>query len=464
MTTQTTDQTQQLIKGKAAIEALKSALQTGLDDLCAITIQDALEPAQPGDKVFPATYLGKDENGNDEATYAWEEVGNGENKRRLFLLDSIPSQARRLATALLKLSAPPVPRLLLVDGVDKPIIGTDHQPVSTLTANHRLYDMVFQSGKFAKSGNPSPETTAASGEKSKPELTFFAESYFGRALLGANQANASPVFEFCPSVLLFGGWNSRLSSWGTKFRRAITSRIVAEELSSGRRTASRVDILGIEHVGTVEYDKKTPHRWKLLSAEDAKSKAAEGAERKELSKIGLGFIPPSVESQGGIYAENVTHSVVLNIAELRHLRFNSLSGGADEAAKKETEQQKPARNALARSVLATLGLLAYAMQAQGGYNLRAGCLLRRKQSTVQVVLRGHSPDKDKTLMFETLDELLAPLKELYLTLTQSEGLKTVGLDWCAEENFPKVRVGDELAKVLKMVGVEFAEEPTPATS
>lgn len=443
------------IRGDAATDALKNALQADLGNLCAITIQDALEPVQPDDKVFPSTYLGKDENGKDAASYAWEDVGQGENRKRLFLLDSIPSQARQLATALHELTAPPVPRLFLVDGADNPIIGTDRQPVSTLTANHRLYDMVFQSGKFAKEGKPSPVADGANNKKSKPELTFFAESNFGRELLGANQSNASPVFVFCPSVLLFGGWNSRLSSWGTKFRRAITSRIVAEELSAGKRTASRVDILGIEHVGKAEFpkDKKLHHRWKLLDASASKN-VPEGFDRDELSKINLGFIPPQISPLGGIYPAGITHSFVLNIAELRHLRFDRTKLASDEGGKKQGDNATQ-RNHRARSVLATLGLLAYALQSNGGYNLRTGCLLRRKQSTIQVVLRGHSPDKDKTIEFGSLDDLLNPLKQLYQTLTQPEGFKSVGLDWCEENNFPKVRVGDELAKVLKMVGVEF---------
>jgi len=430
--------------GEDAKNALLGAIETNLDKLCAITIEDALGPALPGDKVFPATYLGD----ANISTYAWEEIGSSEQKRRLLFLDSIPSQARRLATALHQLTEPAVPRLLLVDAKDVPIIGTDRQQVSTLTANHRLYDMVFQSAKFVKSGLDTGRSDGK-GNPTADELTFFAESEFGRNLLSANQADASPIFKWCPTVLLFGGWNSRLSSWGTKFRRAVTSRIVALEQSQGRRTASRVDVLGIEHVGTVEYDKKAPHRWRLLSAEEAKAKAAEGTERKKLSEIGLGFIVPSVEPLGGVYAESITHTFVLNIAELRHLQFGNPPVGADKEA-------LPKRNAQARSVLAVLGMLAYALQAADGYNLRAGCLLRRKQSKVEIWLRAHSPDKDQHLVLEDLDALLTLLKKLYGELTQPDTLREYGLEWC--QDFPKVRVGDELAKVLQIIGVPIAVE------
>ncbi len=432
--------------GSDAEKWLLDALQTGLDKLCAITIEDTLEPVQPTDKVFPATYLGD----GGVATYGWEEIGSGDQKRRLFFLDSIPSQARRLSTALHQLTDPAVPRLLLVDAKDVPIIGTDRQQVSTLTANHRLYDMVFQSGKYAGSGLPASSASRAKDAAPAAHLTYFAESEFGRALLGANQADASLVFKYCPTILLFGGWNSRLSSWGTKFRRAVTSRIVALEQSQGRRTASRVDVLGIEHVGTVEYEKKAPHRWKLLTADETKAKVAAGIERKKLSEIGLGFIAPSVDPLGGIYPESVTHYFTLNVAELRHLRFGNPPVGTDEKSVGERITLSK-RNGHAHSTLTVLGILAYLLQGEDGYNLRAGCLLRRKQSKVEIWLRGHSPDKDQLLEFMDLDALLKPLNTLYADLTKQEILQGLGLGWSHE--FPKVQVGDELAKVLQIIGV-----------
>lgn len=430
---------------------LKRALLSDLKDLCAITILDELEPVQAGEKVFPATYLeGK------VPTYASEEVGTGEHKRHLYLLDSIPSQARRLATALHEIDAPAVPRLLLVDGQDQPIIGTDRQPVSTLTANHRLYDMVFQSGRYPESGFPD-------GKKPDGPLAYFAESEYGRALLNANQADARNVFKYCPTVLLFGGWDSRRASWGTKFRRVLTSRIVAEQQNKGARTASRVDILGIEHVGTVEYAKNTPHRWRLLNAEEEKANAAAGMERQKLSEIGLGFIPPKIEPLGGIYASSITHSFVLSVAELRHLRFGNrpeskTQNGAD-GSQEATRAKDP--NYHARSTLATLGLLAYALQVQHGYNLRVGSLLRRKHAAIKLVLRGHSPETDVPLEFANLAEFVQPLRNAYEALVAPQALSEAGLGWCSD--FPKVRVGTELAKVLQMCGVPVTMEPAAAT-
>jgi hypothetical protein len=221
-----------------------------------------------------------------------------------------------------------------------------------------------------------------------------------------------------------------------------------------------VDILGIEHVGTVEYAKNAPHRWRLLSTDEEKANTGAGVERQKLSEIGLGFIPPKIEPLGGIYASTVTHSFILNIAELRHLRFGNepISNGA---AKNQEIEKLPHPNQCGRSVLATLGLIAYALQAKNGYNLRAGCLLRRKQAAIRLVLRGHSPDKDNTLEFANLTELLQPIEKLYRTLVDPLSLAKNGLGWCSD--FPKVRVGDELAKVLQMCGVHVEMEPVPTT-
>jgi CRISPR-associated protein Csb1 len=60
-------------------------------------------------------------------------------------------------------------------------------------------------------------------------------------------ANATPLFELCPTALIFGVWDSSgpRGGRGAKFARASVSEIVGYHAVSGLRTSSRIDPLQI---------------------------------------------------------------------------------------------------------------------------------------------------------------------------------------------------------------------------
>ena len=70
----------------------------------------------------------------------------------------------------------------------------------------------------------------------------------GKRFAEATVRNATPLFELCPTALVFGVWDSTgaAGGLGNKFARAMVSEIVGVDAVFGVRTASRLDPLGIE--------------------------------------------------------------------------------------------------------------------------------------------------------------------------------------------------------------------------
>src|SRR5207253_11132776 len=156
------------------------------------------------------------------------------------LLDSVQSQANRLEQALLeayragRLTFP----LLSVDfSTDVPEIGE----ITALDAPHRIADAIFRDSTL--NGKPFRPQPKAGGKKDASPI-----SDEGKRFAEANLRNATPLFELCPTALIFGVWDSTgaAGGLGNKFARALVSEIVGVNAVPGVRTSSRIDPLGIE--------------------------------------------------------------------------------------------------------------------------------------------------------------------------------------------------------------------------
>ncbi len=224
-----------------------------------------------------------------------------------------------------------------LDGVGK---------ITSLDAPHRVYDAILRDSLYE--GAP------------------FMESEIGKRLAKAKAEDASALLEASPTALLFGAWHStgEGGGLGAKFARCLISEIVGidvpvedvvinqrtgeiEVQTSGRRTGSRIDPLGVLR------------RVKVFKGEDGWSTTKDGAGKnaKEVrpSEINHGNIAPSVQALG-ITCDHLEHSFVLSLAALRRLRF----GGHG-------------KDAAGRSLLAALGLVALGEQDVRGYALRSRC-------------------------------------------------------------------------------------------
>ncbi len=300
-----------------------------------------LQPAGGrGDKVFPPTYEGGE--------YAWEERIIDGKRVQCVLLDSVQSQANRMELALLDahrrgdISIP----VITVDfaSAGLPEVGT----VSSLEAPHRLADAILRDS-FLRG-------------------VRFRDTEYGKALDEASLANATPLFEVCPTALVFGIWDSTgpRGGLGAKFARALVSEIVAVDAVSGVKPSSRIDPLGIQKF---EAYRTRDGSWTIDPERAVKDKHGKPIKVKP-SEVNHGNVTPSLRDEktkefnpGGVTFDYALHTAVLSLSALRKLHFPR-NGQAD-----------PARDEAGRTVLAALAVYALYESVERDGFLRSRCHL-----------------------------------------------------------------------------------------
>lgn len=322
-------------------EKLRDAVAGGA---VALRSRTELQPADgPGGKVFPPTYAV-----NAEHKYAVETRQVGDREVQTVLLDSVASQANRAELALLEGweagdLAFPVP---FVDFSTENGEFDDIGRMTVLEAPHRLADAIFRDSLL--------------------DGTLFRLSEVGRAVTNAQPRNATALYQYAPTALLFGQWDSTgpKGGLGSKFQRAYVSEIVGHDVQIGRKVGSRLDPLQIEREAAVAYEHEDPdQRWTLdegeAAVEKGKPKVA-GADGRP-SEINHGNIAPSIDSAaGGVTISAAVQTTVISLAALRRLRFAGHSRDAETAA---------------RAAIAALGVAAIVLQYEMDHDLRSRCLL-----------------------------------------------------------------------------------------
>jgi CRISPR-associated protein Csb1 len=331
-----------------SLDRLHSAV-SGRD--AAVRIITQLGPAGgEGDKLFPPTYKHPDK---DASTYAVETRRIKGREVKAVLLDSASSQANRMEEALLRAferAECDIPIL----SVTIPRPGSTPTRVTALDAPHRVSDAIFRDSNL-------------DGKR-------FRDSTIGKQLVEARIDNATALFKFCPTALIFGFWDSQSESGvhGAKVARALVSEIIGLDVVSGRRTSSRVDPLAISSSAAKIY-KNEEDMWTLDEKEAIKEKNkpvlyGKASKAGKPSAINHGNVTPSVskeEEPGGVTISEAVQTTVLSLPQLRRLRFADPETGASSAE----------RDAVGRTVLAALALYASALQREDGYFLRSRCHL-----------------------------------------------------------------------------------------
>lgn len=323
-------------------------------DSVALRSRITLQPAGgEGDKVFPPSYA---VDGMAEHKYAVEERRTSDNTSTTVLLDSVASQANRAELALLEgweqeeLSFPvPYVDFSNDDGV------TDYDRLTVLDAPHRLADAIFRDSML--------------------EGTLFRLSRVGRAITDATPRNATDLFRYSPTSLLFGMWDSTgpKGGLGSKFQRAYVSEIVGFDARVGKKVGSRIDPLQIEKIAPEDrvFNSANPDQvWTHDPNEAEKDKngkpvpASRGSasgEAGQPSKINHSNIVPSIDTQaGGVTISKALQTTVVSFAALRGLRFKGFDRDTETAA---------------RTAVAALGVAAIAYQYENDFDLRSRCLL-----------------------------------------------------------------------------------------
>jgi CRISPR-associated protein Csb1 len=343
----------------------------------ALRCRTVLQPAGgEGDKVFPPTYAG--------AVYAVEKrrVPGREEPVTCVLLDSVQSQANRMEEALqlafdqgritLPIIAVEFPRDGLLDD-----IGT----ITSLQAPHRVADAILRDSEL--DGVP------------------FRQTAIGKKIDIAGLQNATPLFDVCPTALVFGLWDSTgpKGGLGAKFARAVVSEIIGYGAELGVKTSSRIDPLQIRAAVKVLKDKSG------YRIADDKAKGAVSP-----SEVNHGNIPPDISAQGGVTIQRAEQTTVLSMPALRRLRFPIDGKTCD-----------PAVDDAARTVLAALALCGAVFAAERGLDLRSRCLLWPTE----------------TLRWEILDKLGSTPEEVSIDADTALAVfneavvqaKTKGLPW-----------------------------------
>lgn len=315
-----------------------------VDEDAALRRRQTLQPLDgKGGKIFPPTYPGEGRNAPPRHVYERRRL-NGEDAWCV-LVDSVQSQANRLEESLLAAigEGASIPHVV-VDFSKEGLEGITR--ITSLDAPHRVYDAILRDSLLG----PEP----------------FMASAVGRRLAKAKAEDASALLEISPTALLFGAWHStgEGGGLGAKFARCLISEIVALNVpvedvvvnrrtgevdiqTSGRRTGSRIDPLGVLRKIDVF---KGESGWSTTEASAGKK-----AKKVRPSEINHGNIRPSVTPLG-VTCDHLEHSFVLSFAALRRLRFG---GGEKDSA--------------GRSLLAALGLVALTEQDARGYALRSRC-------------------------------------------------------------------------------------------
>ena len=299
-----------------------------------------------GDKIFPPTY--------EKAKYAVEERVTPEGDVvKCVLLDSVQSQANRMEIALLDaVRAGSIKLPLLVVNFDDPDLKKKIV-VTSLEAPHRVADAIFRDSML--------------------DGVMFRESEKGKVLDWADLRNAAGLFGLCPTALLFGIWDSTgpRGGQGAKFQRAIVSEIVGYHAEPGVKTSSRIDPLQVTLGAGPLYQRneKSPGKtnWTLKeeeAAKDNKNKAITIGKEGKPSEANHGNITPTIVS-GGFTIGWAKQTTVLSLAALRRLHFPINRGESFDSSVDNK----------ARTVIASLGIVAATLARKDGLDLRSRCQL-----------------------------------------------------------------------------------------
>ena len=314
-----------------------------------------LQPAGgAGDKVFPPTYA---VDGRGEHKYAVEErqIGDGDGKSITVLLDSVASQANRAEMALLDgwergELAFPVPYVDFSNNAGL----TDYEKLTVLEAPHRIADAIFRDSLL--------------------DGTLFRLSDIGRAITDATPRDATQMYRYSPTSLLFGMWDSTgpKGGLGSKFQRAYVSEIVGFDAEVGKKVESRIDPLQIGQVAPEDrvFNSADPDKVWTTNRDEAERKKGKpvfatrgtpSGKAGQPSKINHGNILPSIDGlAGGVTISRAVQTTVISLAALRRLRFKGLGRDAESAA---------------RTAVAALGVAAVVYQHEADFDLRSRCLL-----------------------------------------------------------------------------------------
>lgn len=377
--------------------------------------------------MFPPTFAG--------AVYAIEKrrIAGCDEPATCVLLDSVQSQANRMELALQEAAD--------AGKITLPLVAVDfseHDPTGDLEADEREGRLIEKVGRITSLQVPHRLADAILRD-SLLDGVKFRRSERGKALNAVGPGNATPLFELCPTALVFGMWDSHgpKGGLGPKFERAIVSEIVGvgAEIGDLRRGVRR-DPLEISRDVLVR------------RAEDGSlAEVGVGKGQGGVRPSGLGHSSVPFPEQrdrktkanyyDGVTIEYAEQTTTLSLICLRRLRF-PVNGRLD-----------PDADAAARTVLAALGLTAATLAFEAGVHLRSRCLLWPDGPMAWELLDrpGEDPRRFPLTGDSAVDLLNAAV----------ERAKGAGLPW--PEELLVLKPSAELVKLVRLSRLEAATQP-----
>ena len=295
-------------------------------------------------KINPSLYIG-----GEYASYGKKD-NEGKFESENVIVNSVAAESNRAEMALLaayqegKITFPDV----LVH------IKSKQRSYSTIELPHRIFDSVIRDSKL-------------NDER-------FGYTDLGEKLANTSLANNTWMFHTAPTSLVFGFWDSQ--GTGSKSERLYVSEIEAKDVYHGKAPGGRLDPLVIEKESGTLYESSNPEidgPWTL----DPKKAVLKSNKPVLYKKKGTpaeavhGHIPPSFKEKsgkvkaGGVFAESIVQTAVFNVTHLKKMKFPN----------PETGERIPEEEHAYRMVLATLGIAAYSLMFDFGFDLRSRCLL-----------------------------------------------------------------------------------------
>jgi CRISPR-associated protein Csb1 len=393
------------------LDVLKSAISRTAAAFRCVT---DYEPAGgPTDKIFPSTYEG--------GQYAVETRIMDGAEVQCVLIDSVQAQANRMEEVLLDAwERRRIPLPVITVDFNHPDLLKRFR-VTSLDAPHRIADALLRDSLL--DGQPFRKSTA------------------GRMLDHVDLRNSTPLFELCPTALLFGMWDSTgpRGGLGAKFQRAIVSEIIGINARQGRKTSSRIDPAQILLDAGPLYAKRGGD-WTLREEDavrDKKDKPIKLGKDGKPSEANHGNVKPTI-ADGGFTVSKARQTTVLSLTALRRLRF-PLQGAS---------RSIPAVDDAARTALAALGLCAAALTREQGADLRSRCQLHATTPIIWELL--DAPGEPPT-RFE-----LPASAALELYGDAVNAARTAGLPWRDDE--VTLTPSDSLLELVKKSQLLAARE------
>jgi CRISPR-associated protein Csb1 len=377
--------------------SLSTLSYTQLHDACspggstALTSVTELAPAGgPHSGVAPARYV----DGNT-AAYAYETRFVDGKAARTVVIDQKQSQLNRIEAAILLAIHSEHPQLSRVPRIQVSYDGG--QAVFTdLELPHRAFDGHIRAG-------------TSDGQRVTEHPTY-------RAARDASPGNARALLELSPGSLVFGAWDSSRKARQSRYRSALVGEIIgvlADQNGDGgppRKGGARIDPVGMsvqlsgDQMLAIMSDQRDELSAKLIDKIETAAKRR-GEKGNSGSVLGLGGIPPTLETLGVISCARITRTHVLSFAALRQLRFGTDAPGD-----------------IACRVLLAAYALAGLARADSELNLRANCdLVESGPTSVKLDRRGGQHAELDALSIADADALLEN--------AINEAEKSAGISW-----------------------------------